>query len=403
MKLLRPLLLCLSLSTSFVATSITANAADRVGPGVPNFWVRPGYKVTVAAESIGGEPRRDEVRFMEFDAQGRLYVSQPGQSRILQLRDNDGDGVFETKAEFITGKNAIHGMHYVDGWLWYGRDGGIEKIRINEDGSSADQQAVVEGLPEGGGHWWRSICVTKDGFYTSIGDSGNLTPAEYDGSDRQKIWKFSLDGSNKTLWSTGIRNTEKLRIRPGTDELWGADHGSDNFGAPYGEKNITVDGVSKQAITDKMPPEEFNHYEEGSFYGHPFVVGNRVPRLEYRDRADIADLAARTTPPEYSGGAHWANNGWTFVNSDYFGEMKGDAVIAYHGSWNSSTPVGYQIHRVLFDKETGHPYGGYALVKCVPDGTTRVLGRPCDVVEAPDGTLLWSDTQTRKIYRISKE
>ena len=68
-----------------------------------------------------------------------------------------------------------------------------------------------------------------------------------------------------------------------------------------------------------------------------------------------------------------------------------------------ATPVGYQIHRVLFDKETGHPYGGYALVKCVPDGTTKVLGRPCDVVEAPDGTLLWSDTRNRKIYRISKE
>jgi glucose/arabinose dehydrogenase len=127
-----------------------------------------------------------------------------------------------------------------------------------------------------------------------------------------------------------------------------------------------------------------------------------VPRLEYRDRPDIAELAARTTPPEYSGGAHWANNGWTFVNGDYFGDMKGDAVIAYHGSWNSSVPVGYQLHRVFFDKETGKPYGGYALVTCIGPGN-RVIGRPCDVAEAPDGTLLWSDDRNRKIYRLSKE
>jgi glucose/arabinose dehydrogenase len=396
MKLLRPILFCFS-----ALLSTSALAADRVGPGVPEFWVRPGYKVTVAADDLG-----NNVRFIEFDDKGRLYLSQPGLSKILQLRDNDGDGVFETKSDFVTDKNAVHGMHFVrgtdGGWLWYGRDGGIEKIQVKDDGSAGATVTVVEGLPDGGGHWWRSICVASDGFYTSIGDSGNTTPDEYDGSDRQKIWKFSLDGKSKKLWSTGIRNTEKLRLRPGTDELWGADHGSDNFGGPYGEKSVRKDGLSNQAITDKMPPEEFNHYIEGAFYGHPFIVGNRVPRLEYRDRPDIAELAARTTPPEYSGGAHWANNGWTFVNGDYFGDMKGDAVIAYHGSWNSSVPVGYQLHRVFFDKETGKPYGGYALVTCIGPGN-RVIGRPCDVAEAPDGTLLWSDDRNRKIYRLSKE
>lgn len=373
-------------------------AADRVGPGVPDFWVRPGYKATVAAEGIG-----NNVRFIEFDSAGRLYLSQPSNSKIIQLRDNDGDGVFEDKRDFITDRNAVHGMNYKDGWLWYGRDGGIEKVRITDDGSPADQQVVVDGLPVGGGHWWRSICVTNDGFYTSIGDSGNITAEEYDGSDRQKVWKFNLDGSNKRLWSSGIRNTEKLRLRPGTDELWGADHGSDWFGRPYGESKTTVDGVSKQAITDLIPPEEFNHYVEGGFYGHPFVVGDRLPRMEFRERPDIADLAARTIPPAYKGGAHWANNGFTFVAGDYFGDMKGDAVIAYHGSWNSSKPVGYQLHRVCFDKETGVPYGGYALVKCAVEGVQRPLGRPCDVAEAPDGTLLWTDTQTNKIYRLSKE
>ena len=75
--------------------------------------------------------------------------------------------------------------------------------------------------------------------------------------------------------------------------------------------------------------EEFNHYVQGGFYGHPWIVGNRVPRLEYRDRPDIATLAAKTTPPEYMGGAHWANNGWCFATTDLFGASKGDAFIAF--------------------------------------------------------------------------
>ena len=39
-----------------------------------------------------------------------------------------------------------------------------------------------------------------------------------------------LKGKDKKLWCSGIRNTEKLVIRPGTDEIWGMDHGSDWFG-----------------------------------------------------------------------------------------------------------------------------------------------------------------------------
>jgi glucose/arabinose dehydrogenase len=393
-------LLAAAISLSFIATSF---AADRVGPGVPTFWVRPGYKVTLAAENFG----RD-VRFVEVDDKGRLYVSQPSQQKIVQLTDKDGDGVFETKVDFVTDHDAVHGMQFVDGYLWFGMNGAVCKVKVNDDGTAGEVTTLVDGLPTGGGHWFRSICVVADGFFTSIGDSGNMTPEEYEGSDRQKIWKYSLDGKTRKVWSTGIRNTEKLRIRPGTDELWGCDHGSDNFGAPYGEKNApdADPSLGKQAITDKMPPEEFNHYIEGGFYGHPFVVGDRVPRLEFKDRPDIAKLAAMTIPPAYKGGAHWANNGWTFVSKDYFPDAKGDAFIAYHGSWNAQKPVGYQIHRVFFDHETGQPYGGYAIVKLIADDATdgrQAFGRPCDVVEAPDGTLLFTDDKNRKVYRISKE
>ena len=375
--------------------------AGQTGAGVPAFWVRPGYKVTVAVDA------QPEARFLELDDRGTLYMSEPGAGKIVAFTDPDGDGVYDKRTDFIADKPTAHGMHFAadptGGWLWFTTSGGVYKARdTNGDGKADETVAVLENLPEGGGHWFRSICVDGDHFFTSIGDSTNASPEESETTDRQKIWRYNLDGSNKTLFVTGIRNTEKLRVQPGTDELWGCDHGSDNFGEKYGEKAVSGDGLSKQAITDLNPPEEFNHYVAGGFYGHPWITGDRVPRLEYRDRPDIATLAAKTTPPAYKGGAHWANNGWTFATKDAVGPA-GDAYIAYHGSWNDSKKVGYRIQRVMFDPETKLPFGGWPIVMTTDglDGQ-KVLGRPCDVIEAPDGSLLWSDTQTRKVFRITK-
>lgn len=363
-----------------------------VGNEVPAFTVRPGYRVTLVAKDLG------EARFLAFDTAGTLYVSQPNAGSILALKDIDGDGTYEYAAPFVEDKPKVQAMQFVDGWLWFATTGGVFKARdADNDGTADDVETVIaEGtLPGNTGHWWRSLLVTKDAFYTSVGDSANVS--DETNTDRQKIWRFDHAGGNKTLYCTGIRNTEKLQLRPGTDEIWGCDHGSDNFGLHFGETKDVL------PVTDLNPPDEFNHYVEGGFYGHPFIVGTRLPRAEYADRKDIVELAAKTTPPEWAFGAHWAINGWTFLSRDAFPGHKGDAVVAAHGSWNSSKKVGYRIQRVLFDPWTGKPYGSQMLVSTLsPDGT-EVLARPCDVVEAPDGSLLFSSDSTNCIFRISHE
>jgi glucose/arabinose dehydrogenase len=149
-----------------------------------------------------------------------------------------------------------------------------------------------------------------------------------------------------------------------------------------------------------MPPCEFNNYREGEFYGHPFVVGNRIPRIEFHNREDILELVAKTTPPAWSLGAHWAPNGWTFLSRGTFPGHQGDAFIACHGSWNSSTPVGYRVERVMFDRVTGKPFGSQMIVSTL-SSSNQVLDRPVDCVEAPDGTILFSSNHSKRIFRIS--
>ena len=371
-------------------------AAASAQPAPDGFTVRDGFQVNVAIPALNG------ARFMELDDKGTLYVSRP-QGDITAFKSK-GDGTYEKLGVFISGKPSAHGMCFHDGWLWFSTSGAIFKARdTNGDGVADETIEVTHDLPKGGGHWWRSILVTDDAFYTSIGCSGNIT--DDTATERLKIWRFALDGSGKSLFASGLRNTEKLRLRPGTSEIWGLDHGSDDFGQPIGDKP-----GSDQPITDLNPPDEFNRYVQDGFYGHPFITGNRVPRYEYLDRKDIHDLAARTIPPEWAVGAHWATNGFCFIDPAVNGktgglpaDCGGDAFICCHGSWNSSKPVGYCVARIRIDHDPklgGHPVGLEKIVSTL-DPAGQVKARPVDCVQAPDGSILFSADVPGRVYRIT--
>jgi len=356
----------------------------------PGIKVRKGFTLTVVESSV------KSPRFMTFDDRGTLYVSLPGSGEIKSLRDDNHDGYYETVKTFVSGYPTVHGMYFYNGWLWFTQTGAIFKAMDSDHDGVADKTETVipKGkLPSGGGHWWRPVLIHNNRLYTAIGCSGNISIDE--GTGRQKIWSYNLQGGDKQLFISGIRNTEKLLVRPGTDEIWGMDHGSDWFGRYLEDKSDT----GGQPITDYNPPGEMNHYVKGGFYGHPFIVGDRVPRYEYMDRPDIVELAAKTIVPEWSTGAHWAPNAMVFYTGKQFPESyKGDAFVAFHGSWNRSQKAGYCVSRVLFDQ--GHPYGELKYVDFLtPDG--QALGRPVDVEVAPDGSLLISDDAGNKIYRLS--
>ncbi len=357
-----------------------------LGPGVPSFWIRPGYKCELVAANFG------EARFMALGDDGTLYVSQPGPGTIATLRLKEGKYV--RVGDFIRGKATVHGLCWRDGCLWFTQSGAIYKAHgADENGEARDVQAVIpDGQLPKGGHWWRSILVDEKGFYTSIGDSGNMTDETK--TDRQKIWRYSLDGTGKTLFASGLRNTEKLLYRPGTDEVWGMDHGSDWYGKEYGDRE------GRQPITDEVPGEKFNHYVQGGFYGHPFFVGGRYPRPEYANRADLIEWAEKTVMPSLSFGAHWAPNGWCFYTGDAIPDAKGDAFMTFHGSWNRKHKDGYRIDRTLFDKVTGLPFGHYMVIGCLSE-SEEVLARPVDIIQATDGSLLWSEDKSHRIYRLT--
>jgi glucose/arabinose dehydrogenase len=175
------------------------------------------------------------------------------------------------------------------------------------------------------------------------------------------------------------------------------DHGSDWFGQVMERKY--KDEV-RQPITDNNPPCEMNHYVQDGFYGHPYITGNKLPRYEFMNRNDIVDWAAKTIAPAWAAGAHNAPNAMTFYDGNQFpAYLKGDAFVAYHGSWNRSERGGYRVTRVMF--EEGRPYGEQRMVDFLNTKTGDFFGRPVDVIVANDGSLLITDDWDHKIYRLS--
>jgi glucose/arabinose dehydrogenase len=99
--------------------------------------------------------------------------------------------------------------------------------------------------------------------------------------------------------------------------------------------------------------------------------------------------------------AHAAALGIEFYDGKMFpAEYRGDAFVAEHGSWNRTDPVGYRVMRVRFDQH-GRPVGREGFISGWLREDGGVLGRPVDIKELPDGSLLISDDHAGLIYRVS--
>src|SRR4051812_10544266 len=77
-----------------------------LGPGMPPFRVRPGFRVTRALPDK--QPGVRDARFIEFSVDGKtLFLAQRHEGNILALRDPDDTGMFKTVTTFLKNKNSV--------------------------------------------------------------------------------------------------------------------------------------------------------------------------------------------------------------------------------------------------------------------------------------------------------
>jgi glucose/arabinose dehydrogenase len=152
------------------------------------------------------------------------------------------------------------------------------------------------------------------------------------------------------------------------------------------------------SLRSALSPEETNKHNETSTA--------RVIRMD-RDGTGremlIGDLqnAVGAVPPQIGVAAYPAELGVLFYTGDQFPRRyRAGTFVTEHGSWKPAEPVGARVMFVPM-MEDGSVGEAEVFAEGWPVGSRGYLGRPVDLAQLPDGSMLISDELAGVIYRIS--
>jgi hypothetical protein len=160
--------------------------------------------------------------------------------------------------------------------------------------------------------------------------------------------------------------------------------------------NLWFTDNGRDMLGDNLPSDELNRATEaGQHFGFPYCHQGDVLDPEFGKGRSCADYR----PPLVKMGPHVAALGLTFYTGSMFpAQYKNQIFVAEHGSWNRSAPLGYRIAVVRV--QDGASSGQEVFAGGFHDGR-QVMGRPVDVLELADGSLLVSDDLQGVMYRIT--
>jgi glucose/arabinose dehydrogenase len=351
-----------------VSAAAGCSAETRLGA----IRVPPGFRIAAYAEV-------PKARSMALGERGTLFVGTRHGEVYAVLPGGTAEGMHRV-VTIARNLQSPNGVAFRGGALYVAE---IHRI-LRYDGiesrlSSPPAPAVVnDGFPTDRHHGWKFIRFGPDGLlYVPVGAPCNV--CERADPRYAAILRMRPDGTGMEIFASGVRNTVGFDWNPGTGELWFTDNGRDRMG-------------------DDLPPDELNRAPgKGLHFGFPFVHGKNHPDPEFGARGKSAGF----TPPEWELPAHVASLGMRFYTGKMFPPgYRGQVFIAEHGSWNRSRPIGYRVSLVRLEGNRAAGYEPFA-EGWLQGG--RAWGRPVDVQEMPDGSLLVSDDRAGMIYRISYE
>ena len=341
-----------------------------------------GFVVSRFAENLSNP------RWVYVADNGDVFVSEPGKANdIVLLRDNDKDGIAESKQVFLTGLNRPFGMLVIGNKFYVANTNGVLEYPYERGaaGITAEGKKIVD-LPAGGynNHWTRNIITNaqKNKIFITVGSGSNVGDHGPENEIRRaNILEVNLDGSGERVYASGLRNPVGLDWVPGTQTLWTAVNERDGLG-------------------DDLVPDYITSVKEGGFYGWPYSYFGK--HEDPRRKGERPDLVERTIIPDVDMGSHTASLGLVFYTKKNFPEKYRNGVfVGQHGSWNRSELSGYKVMFVPF--KNGKPSGkpeDFLTGFIANAGKSEVYGRPVGVALLADGSLLVSDDGGNIIWRV---
>jgi len=334
----------------------------------------PGFRIALYARNVPG------ARSMALGPGGTLFVGTRGEGVVYAVRDRNGDHEADEVLPFVKGLNMPNGVAVLGSALYVAE---VHRVLRFDDiearlANPPSPTVVNDSFPKDRHHGWKFIRFGPDGMlYVPVGARCNICESE--NPRYASIMRMKRDGTGLEIFARGVRNTVGFDWHPQTNELWFTDNGRDWMG-------------------DNLPPDELNCApKKGMHFGYPYCHGNSIADPEYGKGKDCSTFI----PPAMELGPHVAALGMRFYRGAMFPpSYRNQVLIAEHGSWNRSTPLGYRITLVRMEGGKAVRYETFA------EGWLRdglVFGRPVDLLEMPDGALLVSDDRAGVIYRIRYE
>ena len=366
--------------------------AENIKKVLSNIKLPAGFKIDLYAIV-------PDARDMAMAPQGTVLFVGTRKDKVWVVSDRDRDGVADEVKDFAPSLtfDVPNGVQFSkDGFLFVAERNHVRMFPAAEFFYEGPDVVAVDIVPKGElipveeesyNHTARVVDVGPDDkLYISLGQPFNVAPPEkaelYKETGIGGIIRMDRDGSNREVFTYGVRNSVGQDFHPETGELWWTDN--------------QVDGMG-----DDIPPGELNRQTApGQHFGHPWFGGGtvRVSDFDY-DKAEVPDDIIH---PVVETTAHCADLGMAFYTGKQFpAKYKNGIFVAQHGSWNRTEPCGARVMFAEIDDEGNATMTPFAEGWLNENG--EYDGRPMSVTQMKDGSILVSDDYAGAIYRISYE
>jgi len=331
----------------------------------------PGFEIAIYAQGV------ENSRQLALGDKGTVFAGSMKAGKVHAIVDANGDDKADHVYLIDEGLKLPSGTEFKSGALYVAALDRILRYDNIEDQLQQPPQPeiVSDSFPDKTHHGWKYLRFGPDDMlYVPVGAPCNIC----DEAGFAQVRRIPVDGSAQEVYAGGLRNTVGLAFHPETGELWMTDNGRDMLG-------------------DDLPADELNHAPRaGMHFGFPWCHQGDSLDPDFGEGKSCADY----TPPAQKLGAHVAALGLTFYSGGMFpADYSQQLFIAQHGSWNREEKSGYNILLVRFDNK-GRVLGTEVFASGWLQGN-EAWGRPNDILQLPDGSLLVSDDRANTIYRIS--
>ncbi len=351
-----------------------SSSQDNTEQIVQKLNLPEGFSIEVFADNV------PNARQLALGGNGTIYAGSREAGNVYAITDSNQD--YHADSTFIIARNLRQpsGIAYKDSSLYVAAVSKILRYdNIDEQiQTPPDPVLITESYPTESHHGWKYIGFGPDGkLYVPVGAPCNICNESND--IFASITRLNPDGTSREIIAHGVRNSVGFDWHPDTGELWFTDNGRDWMG-------------------DNRPPCELNHLTEaGQHFGFPYKHGSDIWDPEFGSKGKQMDRNFR--PPAQELDPHVAPLGMIFYTGDMFPDKYMDKIlIAEHGSWNRSEKIGYRITMVTL--ENGETTSYQPFIDGWLQGNGAVWGRPVDLLQLPDGSVLISDDYSGTIYRV---